>query len=475
MSETKEQDVFRRTRSFDGFRQAVGDDGLHFLIHALTAIARLLPHTETTRWKLARKPPKNKRQANTNRARVKWASSDRRELNLAIDLHLGSGTGDDWGLTAQLARKRAAAGVGNIPRTVDHLERDICERVLGRLSNVLGSRENASPESLTAILGTFDEQIVASHLKSHHDLQIDVAGILRSLRELAEQSYENKSLTFGCLLDPNTRKEPPENASFPAEVLQKKKYRALSDGFRTAYRVSSLGRVVGFEDLDLPKDDRGTHYYPEWCERIAAASRNGVCGICLTRQGDILLFDAGTMRFTYRGGRWQYWNHTHIVDLLRNRARAQRVPPRIIGNVVNSIYRAALDVAFRRCGGLFVLLHNRASVSKMAHPEDTVSDGHRGELDTAFDEALPSLNIRSMSRRIMVELAGLDGGVVLDNHGDIMAYAAVLNPKKRGRIGHTEGSRSKAAIGASKYGIAVKISSDGDIKCYEKGRAFFAT
>jgi DNA integrity scanning protein DisA with diadenylate cyclase activity len=72
----------------------------------------------------------------------------------------------------------------------------------------------------------------------------------------------------------------------------------------------------------------------------------------------------------------------------------------------------------------------------------------------------------------LVELAALDGAIVLANDGEILAYGAVLSPKKAGRLRGTEGSRTKAAIGASNYGLATKISSDGDIDVYYKGKSF---
>jgi DNA integrity scanning protein DisA with diadenylate cyclase activity len=80
--------------------------------------------------------------------------------------------------------------------------------------------------------------------------------------------------------------------------------------------------------------------------------------------------------------------------------------------------------------------------------------------------------MHSLSRSVAVELASLDGAVVLANSGEILAYGAILQPKKIGRTRGTEGSRTKAAIGASKYGIAVKVSSDGDIKVYFDGKDF---
>ena len=75
---------------------------------------------------------------------------------------------------------------------------------------------------------------------------------------------------------------------------------------------------------------------------------------------------------------------------------------------------------------------------------------------------------------IAVELASLDGAVVLDNSGKILSYGAILQPKKRGRLSGSEGSRTKAAIGASNYGPTVKISADGGIVIYHKGVEFIS-
>lgn len=80
--------------------------------------------------------------------------------------------------------------------------------------------------------------------------------------------------------------------------------------------------------------------------------------------------------------------------------------------------------------------------------------------------------IQSLSPAIVVELAALDGAIVMSNVGEILAYGAILNPKKAGRLRGTEGSRTKAAIGASNYGLAIKVSSDGDIDVFYKGMSF---
>jgi hypothetical protein len=68
------------------------------------------------------------------------------------------------------------------------------------------------------------------------------------------------------------------------------------------------GKILDFVDLDRfeKKDLTEEHHYSDWAEPIARASRSDKCGVALSRQGDILIFDNGTLRFTYRYGRWQY-------------------------------------------------------------------------------------------------------------------------------------------------------------------------
>jgi hypothetical protein len=243
--------------------------------------------------------------------------------------------------------------------------------------------------------------------------------------------------------------------------------------YYTAYLVSGNGAVVEFLDLPALRAQAAPRtFFPEWCRDLAVASRERRVGIALTRNGDVLVFDGGTLRFTYRFGRWQYWNHTHLVDLLKNSARVQRVPRRIVPRVVAAIYRAALDVSFRRSGGMFVIVRNRNNLSEVVRAPDQIGNTDRAALSKEFDSALPKKRIQQFPRTLIVELAALDGAIVLSNQGEFLAYGAVLEPKRRGRVDAEEGSRTKAAIGASNYGLAIKVSSDGDITVYVKGREF---
>jgi hypothetical protein len=449
-------------RANSRLRADLGPVGVGFLEHGIAGLTRILPHVETLGWKLKRKS------APTS---VTFTDENKRQLRLVLGLRL---TNSEWTIRGTLQRRKVPAGkIGSISRTISNRERDLSLRVLDALGVTLGPASKERAVSLAALQAGFDERVVAAHLIKQHHLQIDLDQWFVALRRLAEQTYENKALAFGCVIASKNRQAPAEGKRFPQDFLDRKRYRALSDGYRSGYRVSARGALLGLVELGRGKPE-GSRFYPEWCEDLATEARSGRLGIALTRQGDLLVFDDGHLTFTYRFGRWQFWNHAHLVDLVRNAARVQNVPPKLLSGVVRAIYRAALDVSFRRTGGLFVVLRSRKRLRDVAPRGEAVGDSARDELDEIFDKAVGRLKVQSVSRCVLAELAGLDGAVVLGNNGEILAYGAILDPKRKGRVAGTEGSRSKAAIGASYSGLAVKISSDGDITVYVEGDKLFS-
>ncbi|MBP7049841.1 MAG: DNA integrity scanning protein DisA nucleotide-binding domain protein [Phycisphaerae bacterium] len=449
-------------RANSPLREMLGKPGCDFIEHAGEAIQRILPHVEVGKW----------RESDWASGNAKWAN---KRTEIRVTFAIGEKENSASRSLKTSVRRRCIGGAKTkAKRTLDLREYDICRLIALRASEVIHLADSCgSTASIQAIRDAFDEYVVAQHIQAYHELNMSVSEVLEALHILSEQSYENKALTFGSILDPNPT-AGGTSSQFPRDFLGSKKYKALSDGFRTAYHISNKGGILSFVDLDRfeRKSLSEKHYYPDWAEPMARASRSGKCGVSLSRQGDILVFDKGTLRFTYRYGRWQYWNHAHLVNILRDRARAQRVRPAILGRVVGSIYRAALDVSFRRCGGLFVILHNREDLRNIVKVGDAIGDQKRNKADADFDAVIQQHTIQSLPRATAVELASLDGAVVLENSGRILAYGAVLQPKKAGRLQGTEGSRTKAAIGASNYGLAVKISADGEISVYHKGRAF---
>jgi len=455
-------------RGNSSLARRIGADGVEFLEHAARAVDRLMPHLELSAWT----------EGARSEARASWTSKARDAIRITLAIGPESDTGSK-SLFAIAKRRHGGKAAGY---TVSLREHDLCDFIAKRISKVMSRVpvESSDGISIRTLRDAFDEHVIASHLQGLWKVRLPVGSLLRELHKLSEQSYENKSYSFGCILetDLDAAADGEDLGSFPREFLQAKRYKALSDGFRTAYVVSANGEVADFVDLEQFERKKLTekHFFPSWSERIARASRAGKYGIALSRQGDILIFEEGTLRFSYRFGRWQFWNHQFLLELLRDQARAQGVNRSQLGRVIGPIYRAALDISFRRSGGLFVILRNRNNVRKIVRSGDGIGDDRRLSTDADFDDIFDGKTIKTLHRAIAVELASLDGAIVIDNTGRIRAYGAVLKSggkttKKGSRV---EGSRTQAAIAASHCGLAIKISSDGDITVFANGSEFIS-
>jgi DNA integrity scanning protein DisA with diadenylate cyclase activity len=72
---------------------------------------------------------------------------------------------------------------------------------------------------------------------------------------------------------------------------------------------------------------------------------------------------------------------------------------------------------------------------------------------------------------LIESLAHIDGAIVLDARSNILAFGAIVQPLSEtpGAL-PAEGGRTTAAMLASRFGKALKISEDGIIGFYENDR-----
>ena len=80
-----------------------------------------------------------------------------------------------------------------------------------------------------------------------------------------------------------------------------------------------------------------------------------------------------------------------------------------------TVYRATIDVSFRRSGGLFVVLHRRQNLRELVRQGDAIGDARRQRNDRQFDEAILAKRIDRIPRAVLVELSSLDGAVIVDS------------------------------------------------------------
>jgi hypothetical protein len=234
--------------------------------------------------------------------------------------------------------------------------------------------------------------------------------------------------------------------------------------------VDEWARIAGYQALDVPlTESRRFTRRPWWSAGLADTSErmNGV-GIALVRSGDVIVLHQGQLLFTQRSGRWQIWNHTAIVARLRQ-AWAGKGRRGNADRVLHYLYHVALDLSFRRSGGLLVLANSSGAIKPLLiSASDRVGGPMRGAAERALDKIFERTLVQNLDRRIVTDIASLDGALVVDRSGRVMAYGAMTKPA----AGAAQGARTRAAIGASRLGTVVKVSSDGHVAFYADGRCF---
>ncbi len=73
---------------------------------------------------------------------------------------------------------------------------------------------------------------------------------------------------------------------------------------------------------------------------------------------------------------------------------------------------------------------------------------------------------------VLESIAGLDGAVVFDTDGRLLTFGAILRiaPDTLELVRSVQGARTLAALAASQYGPVLKVSEDGYLTMFLKGR-----
>ncbi len=290
-----------------------------------------------------------------------------------------------------------------------------------------------------------------------------VSGTLRNLRALASETYEGNRISYGLILTPR----PPHGDSAQPS-FENKRFKTLTDGFSTALLLDRKGGLAGL--IALVASGEPVHSRlarPWWFGSLAdTAARVGGLGIALTRGGDLLVAHRRELVVSQRHGRWMLWRH---AELLRRIQQAWPASGRkgALGRVMIAIYRVALELALRRSGGLLVIASSREAGRRLVVSKgDLLGSPRRPAEERRLDASLERLAVHRTDRRIIADLASVDGALIVDQTGRLIAYGAMV---RSSAVNTTQGARSRAALAASRAGLAVSVSADGGISVYRRG------
>jgi hypothetical protein len=316
-----------------------------------------------------------------------------------------------------------------------------------------------------------------------------VAEVLEMLRVAALSTYENQPISTGVVLlegdeDPVAHYPRAERdwPHYTGALTSIKSFFRLADGVRTVFLVARDGRLLDIVDMnrwaaqlecrtDLVAPCART-YLSHACATLDSRS---VC-LVLSPGREIKVFAEGAQVFTFRNAGW------HLLDL----AAKYDMWERAVGQpaLARKLFQTALDLSDVREGALFVVLHQPLeSLNELVAPVDRLDMelvGQQSDPETPSRRhllhVLAGRTLTDLDPSLLDALATLDGAVVTDRNGQLLAVGAILRHPPATlpgtERGITEGARTTAAMAASRHGPVLKVSEDGMISFFDDGRVW---
>ena len=235
----------------------------------------------------------------------------------------------------------------------------------------------------------------------------------------------------------------------------------LSNGFDTMLVAGSDFQVQGLLELAT---GRRSATAPYRLGEIACWATGKRISTVLNQRGEILVFQNRSLRFVRRSGNWHHYVHDASIKRL--------FPPRD-PDLRSAIYASCLDVSFARTGGCIGVVNesSRVDVPNLLSEDDLLSQSvnYKARLLSRVINGRP---FQALDRRTRTELLSLDGAMILDRRGEILAAGAIIDVPP-GSVGG--GGRTAAATRLSGIGLGVKVSQDGSITGFRSREAILRT
>ena len=375
-------------------------------------------------------------------------------------------------------------------------------RVIASILRVLDDRfrslfDPAVAQGTELLHYALEDLIVAEYLGLPDPARMPAA--LEALRVAALSTYENRKVSTGVLLlgtdhDPAApdRRNPPGAPRYSVRLSALKSIHRLTDGINTVFLVDRRGDLAWAVDVARWADQvQGPDPLDRPCPRPfqshAKATRTGghAC-LILTPSQEIKVFARGTLGFAFSDARWR------LLDIpTRFEAWCQAVGATRPKDLAMRLFQAALNLAENREGALFVILRDPGrSLAQLVGPGDRIVTEPEGGESEAADpdhisprmakQALHHLvydqHIQDLDASVLESLATIDGAVVTDADGRLLAFGAILrvSPEALASARAVEGARTAAALTASFHGPVLKVSQDGTLDMYLGGRRVWA-
>lgn len=341
--------------------------------------------------------------------------------------------------------------------------------------------------------------------------------LFKCLQRWSEKTYEGHNVCYGFLINQGI-----EKSQKPVKIKSEcfgnfidfigEEYSAVfTDGITSIVEIDSDCDFVSYRstlhsDKPMPDNFEGVRLPIRFAQIIYENVVDDKIGLFLLTNGDIIFAKDRSIAFVKRGGRWLNFSQKAFYDIISKYVSNSDV----YSDLIKAIYCSCLDISFAHSGGLIAVVDtNKKEWEEDLNKDnpiitklDTISKEdfelfprtlediyyeEKKKIDTNdFNETIKNnlrldLNKRitkkryllqilkdniyfpKIDRKLRADLSGLDGAIIIDLNGNIIACGAIIANKS----GSSGGGRGSAARTLSKYGgFSIKISTDGYIEAF---------
>lgn len=318
---------------------------------------------------------------------------------------------------------------------------------------------------------------------------------LEKLFELLEkwtvQTYEGNKVTLGFIVNPNAVSKFDTKYGSWCDFLDNDLSALFTDCIHSVIELDRNCNFVRY--LSISENNIVNQYPIEYSSayRFSATLNKYVTGnsigIFLLSNGDIVLSKNSMIKLVKRNLKWLNFSY----EAFKNSFGDYLIKNQIDETLLQNVFASMLDVSFSHGGGIIAVINKLEPLLSKSKNEQPILNSSDYLLEKSNDEI--ECDLKSMSkqlgeqeikkrllkrnvlitlvdkksfmeldRKLRCELVSLDGALILDKNGRVCACGAII----KNDSGSTGGARGAASKKLSRYGFAVKISTDGYIELY---------
>ncbi|MGO7157612.1 hypothetical protein [Rhizobium leguminosarum] len=260
----------------------------------------------------------------------------------------------------------------------------------------------------------------------------------------------------------------PQPLPLSKALFEEKWCRALgSDGdiVLTSFGLGQNDVIGAFSVKDHARSSRTLIAPHESLEPLMSSVVPGTMAMVASSVGDIHLMLPNAATFVKSQGYWSLLNLSSLEETLNQ----------ILDPIASkAISRLVFDLSYERRGALICVLEITEKIVELVPDHRSKNRPNRPLRETSrrLNAAVEG------HRRMLKNIAAIDGAMVMDVHGKVIDGACMISDpsdeelRSNGLLSRERfpGARSTAAWNASIFGLALKVSEDGPVTVYRKGK-----